>query len=227
VRMQTFERFPSRSTAPEMLGGYIGDGIAITPDPDSRIRNQSVLRLHVRDDDGRRCFWMAARHRWAHFQKYEKINERMPMAFAFGVAIHHVHRSPSPGCASGGSHVIAGLRDVFEDTDDETTGRIRHQRSRRSATLPGKRLEILSTMPLPSGFPRSRTWQMLSTMRRTSRSLSPQELSTEGMIVAIVRTRWVSPSGTFARILEQTDTVERSARSSRTDPEDECAHPCE
>lgn len=69
------------------LGGrYVGSGIAITKDPESGVRNESFLRLQVRDDMPRRSgFWMAARHSYAHFQKYEKRGLSMPMAFVVGI----------------------------------------------------------------------------------------------------------------------------------------------
>lgn len=66
-------------------GRYIGSGITITKDPDTGIRNEAIIRAQVRDGSPNRIgFWMAGRHNWAHFRKYEERNEPMPMAFAIG-----------------------------------------------------------------------------------------------------------------------------------------------
>lgn len=67
-------------------GRYLGSGLTITKDPDTGVRNESIIRTQIRDDDPKRIgFWMAARHNWAHYKKYEDRGEKMPMAYAVGV----------------------------------------------------------------------------------------------------------------------------------------------
>lgn len=67
-------------------GRYLGSGVTITKDPETGIRNEAFIRTQIRDNEPRRVgFWMAARHNWEHYKKYEKANEPMPMAFAVGV----------------------------------------------------------------------------------------------------------------------------------------------
>lgn len=65
-------------------GRYIGSGVTITQDPDSGMRNQAIIRAQVK---GPRHlgFWMAARHNWAHYQKWEARGQPMPMAYAIGL----------------------------------------------------------------------------------------------------------------------------------------------
>jgi len=65
-------------------GRYIGSGITITKDPDTGIRNEAMIRAFVKHPR-RVPFWMAARHNWNHFLKYQERGEPMPMAFAIGV----------------------------------------------------------------------------------------------------------------------------------------------
>jgi 2,5-furandicarboxylate decarboxylase 1 len=66
-------------------GQYLGSGLTTTKDPDTGVRNVSVIRTHVRPDEPRRVgFWMAARHSWAHYMKYSERGEPMPMAYAIG-----------------------------------------------------------------------------------------------------------------------------------------------
>jgi 2,5-furandicarboxylate decarboxylase 1 len=68
------------------LGGrYLGSGLTVTKDPDTGVQNQAIIRTHIRDKDPRKVgFWMAARHNWAHYKKYESRGEKMPMAYAIG-----------------------------------------------------------------------------------------------------------------------------------------------
>lgn len=65
-------------------GQYIGSGITITKDPDTGIRNEAIIRAQVKDPK-KVPFWMAARHNWAHYQKYAERGEPMPMAYAIGL----------------------------------------------------------------------------------------------------------------------------------------------
>lgn len=67
-------------------GRYLGSGLTVTADPDTGVRNEAIIRTHIRDDEPRRVgFWMAARHNWAHYAKYEARNESMPMAYVVGM----------------------------------------------------------------------------------------------------------------------------------------------
>ena len=66
-------------------GRYLGSGLTITKDPDTKVRNYSIIRTMLTDDPHKCAFWMAARHSWAHYLKYSAKNEKMPMAFAIGM----------------------------------------------------------------------------------------------------------------------------------------------
>jgi 2,5-furandicarboxylate decarboxylase 1 len=65
-------------------GRYIGSGVAITRDPDTGVRNEAMIRALVKEPR-RIPFWMAARHNWGHYLKYQERGEPMPMAYAFGL----------------------------------------------------------------------------------------------------------------------------------------------
>ena len=65
-------------------GRYIGSGITITRDPDTGVRNEAMVRAFVREPR-RIPFWMAARHNWRHYLKYQERGDPMPMAYAIGV----------------------------------------------------------------------------------------------------------------------------------------------
>ena len=66
-------------------GRYLGSGLTITKDPDTGIRNESIIRMMLTDDPKKATFWMAARHNYAHYMKYVNRDEPMPMAFAIGM----------------------------------------------------------------------------------------------------------------------------------------------
>jgi 2,5-furandicarboxylate decarboxylase 1 len=66
-------------------GRYLGSGVTITRDPETGIRNESILRMQLTDDPHQAPFWMAARHNYSHYLKYVEKNEPMPMAFAIGL----------------------------------------------------------------------------------------------------------------------------------------------
>ncbi len=66
-------------------GRYLGSGITITKDPETGIRNESIIRMQLTDDPKKATFWMAARHNYAHYMKYVARDEPMPMAFAIGL----------------------------------------------------------------------------------------------------------------------------------------------
>ncbi len=67
-------------------GRYLGSGLTITKDPDTGLRNVAIIRTQLHDDEPRKCgFWMAARHNWAHYLKYQERNQPMPMAYAIGL----------------------------------------------------------------------------------------------------------------------------------------------
>ena len=65
-------------------GRYIGSGVTITKDPETGLRNEAMIRALVREPR-RIPFWMAARHNWAHYLKYQERGEPMPMAYAIGL----------------------------------------------------------------------------------------------------------------------------------------------
>lgn len=65
-------------------GRYIGSGVTITKDPDTGVRNEAMIRAMVKEPR-RVPFWMAARHNWRHFLKYQERGEPMPMAYAIGL----------------------------------------------------------------------------------------------------------------------------------------------
>jgi UbiD family decarboxylase len=65
-------------------GRYIGSGVTITKDPDTGLRNEAMIRAMVKEPR-RIPFWMAARHNWAHYLKYQERGEPMPMAYAIGL----------------------------------------------------------------------------------------------------------------------------------------------
>ena len=64
---------------------YLGSGLTITKNPETGIRNESIIRMMLTDDPQKCTFWMAARHNYAHYMKYVEKNEPMPMAFAIGM----------------------------------------------------------------------------------------------------------------------------------------------
>lgn len=66
-------------------GRYLGSGLTITKDPETGIRNESIIRMMLTDDPQKATFWMAARHNYAHYLKYVAKDEPMPMAFAIGM----------------------------------------------------------------------------------------------------------------------------------------------
>ncbi len=66
-------------------GRYLGSGITITRDPETGIRNESIIRMMLTDDPRKCTFWMAARHNYAHYLKYVAKDAPMPMAFAIGL----------------------------------------------------------------------------------------------------------------------------------------------
>ena len=66
-------------------GRYLGSGLTITKDPDTGVRNESIIRMMLTDDPKKATFWMAARHNYAHYMKYVARDEPMPMAFAIGM----------------------------------------------------------------------------------------------------------------------------------------------
>ena len=66
-------------------GRYLGSGITITRDPETGIRNESILRVQLTDDPHKAPFWMAARDNYQHYLKYVERGEPMPMAFAIGL----------------------------------------------------------------------------------------------------------------------------------------------
>jgi len=66
-------------------GRYLGSGVTITKDPETGIRNESILRVQLTEDAHKAPFWMAARHNYAHYMKYVAKGEPMPMAFAIGL----------------------------------------------------------------------------------------------------------------------------------------------
>ena len=66
-------------------GRYLGSGITITKDPETGIRNESIIRMMLTDDPRKATFWMAARHNYAHYLKYAAEDRPMPMAFAIGL----------------------------------------------------------------------------------------------------------------------------------------------
>ena len=65
-------------------GRYIGSGVTITKDPETGLRNEAMIRAQVKEPR-RLPFWMAARHNWAHYLKYQERGEPMPMAYAIGL----------------------------------------------------------------------------------------------------------------------------------------------
>lgn len=66
-------------------GRYLGSGLTVTKDPDTGVRNESIIRMMLTPDVQKATFWMAARHNYAHYMKYVAKNEPMPMAFAIGM----------------------------------------------------------------------------------------------------------------------------------------------
>ena len=66
-------------------GRYLGSGLTITKDPDTGVRNESIIRMMLTEDPKKATFWMAARHNYAHYMKYVAKDEPMPMAFAIGM----------------------------------------------------------------------------------------------------------------------------------------------
>ena len=66
-------------------GRYLGSGVTITRDPETGIRNESILRVQLTDDPHKAPFWMAARHNYQHYLKYVEMDKPMPMAFAIGL----------------------------------------------------------------------------------------------------------------------------------------------
>jgi 2,5-furandicarboxylate decarboxylase 1 len=65
-------------------GRYIGAGICMTRDPESRVRNLAFLRHQIKGPR-RTGFLVLPRHTWRHHQKYEKAGQPMPMAIVIGV----------------------------------------------------------------------------------------------------------------------------------------------
>lgn len=65
-------------------GRYIGSGICMTRDPESRVRNLAFLRHQVKGPR-KTGFLVLPRHTWRHQQKYEGAGQAMPMAIVIGV----------------------------------------------------------------------------------------------------------------------------------------------
>ena len=65
-------------------GRYIGAGICMTRDPESRVRNLAFLRHQIKGPR-RTGFLVLPRHTWRHHQKYEAAGQAMPMAIVIGV----------------------------------------------------------------------------------------------------------------------------------------------
>jgi 2,5-furandicarboxylate decarboxylase 1 len=65
-------------------GRYIGGGICMTRDPDSRVRNLAFLRHQVKGPR-KTGFLVVPRHTWRHHKKYEDRGQPMPMALVIGV----------------------------------------------------------------------------------------------------------------------------------------------
>lgn len=65
-------------------GRYIGAGICMTRDPDSRVRNLAFLRHQVKGPR-KTGFLVVPRHTWRHHKKYEDQGQPMPMALVIGV----------------------------------------------------------------------------------------------------------------------------------------------
>ena len=67
-------------------GPYIGSGICVTKDPETGIQNESIMRLQVKGKNRTGIMIGPQRHAWIHLEKYEKMNETMPIAVVIG---HH------------------------------------------------------------------------------------------------------------------------------------------
>lgn len=65
-------------------GRYVGAGICITRDPETRVRNLAFLRHQVKGPR-RTGFLVLPRHTWRHQQQYERAGQAMPMAIVIGV----------------------------------------------------------------------------------------------------------------------------------------------
>ena len=65
-------------------GRYIGAGICMTRDPESRVRNLAFLRHQIKAPR-KTGFLVLPRHTWRHQQKYEKAGQAMPMAIVIGL----------------------------------------------------------------------------------------------------------------------------------------------
>ena len=116
-------------------GRYLGSGVTVTKDPDTGLRNESILRVQLTDDPHKAPFWMAARHNYAHYMKYVERNQPMPMAFAIG--LHPVYEIMSNW--SGRSSTTTC---TFSIRDLNSSGRSSNARSTSFSNLSLSMLEV-------------------------------------------------------------------------------------
>ena len=100
-------------------GRYIGAGICMTRDPDSRVRNLAFLRHQIKGPR-RTGFLVLPRHTWRHHQKYEQAPRLSRVAarrgqdadrrHEAGDVAHQGPRAVRPGAAEGVGDTAAGFR---------------------------------------------------------------------------------------------------------------------
>jgi len=80
-------KLPSHQVGEKDPGRYIASGLCIIRDPQTGVRNMAMHRLQVKKDNKMGIYMVPGRHTHLIYEKYEAINEPMPMAIIIG---HHL-----------------------------------------------------------------------------------------------------------------------------------------
>jgi 2,5-furandicarboxylate decarboxylase 1 len=99
---------PAHVQGQKDAGPYITTGICITKDPDTGIRNIALHRIQVKGDNKTGIMMLPERHTWLIYQKYEALNQAMPIAIMIG---HHPMY-----------YFASTIRDTFELDELEVAG---------------------------------------------------------------------------------------------------------
>jgi 2,5-furandicarboxylate decarboxylase 1 len=80
-------QIPAHIIAEKDPGRYIAGGLCIVKDPETGKRNMAFHRLQLKGPNKLGVFMVEGRHTWTIYQKYEAMNQPMPMAVFIG---HHL-----------------------------------------------------------------------------------------------------------------------------------------
>ena len=79
-------KLPVHRIAEKDPGRFIASGLCIVKDPETGVRNVAMHRLQIKDSQKTGIFLAPGRHTHLIYEKYEAMNEPMPMAIVIG---HH------------------------------------------------------------------------------------------------------------------------------------------